>query len=206
MKVRAAIQKFGVLNTKPHAAVTHWFDAEVAVYDKKFKEVATIYKEKHVQLMKSAQEVLLAAGLDFSGGPSKAWYKGADLSSMQVKEMWKLAEENLFQGVDSKKLAAGILSFEQAMAVRKADSEAFDFAAIEEDQLIAESEMLAAANAARLTALLLLVLKDCWEEGPAKLANKRAFKKLYDDVDKSSCGQYVPKVLLDKIAQLKPKR
>ena len=124
---------------------------------------------------------------------------------MTIKEMWKLASENLFQGIDSKQVEGGTSVLLEAIVLRKSSSETFGFQ-IEEDTLAKDSAMLKIAYATKCTALVLLLLKECWESGPAKMQFKRALRKVTEEIEKTDCGELLPAVLMAKIKELKPKR
>ena len=200
LKIKACIQKFGVLKASDRDAVTEWKEIDIDGIEKEFfAKVTEVYKCKHDKLVELARKALQDSGL---GIDEHSWHGGRNLEQITCKQMWMFAEEGLFQGIDSKKLAAGITHMNEAMKNRLADSQVHGFL-IDEQVLESDVNWFGQACATKLTALLLLVLKDCWEEGPAKLVQKRGFKKLCEELVKHGCHKHVPKPLIEKIEQLK---
>ena len=203
-KTKCALVKFAELKEAPLIGVQAWLTCNDYLDECKlrFNAIAKVHMDLHTAAVDKHFSALLELGMH--NEKDKSWHAGADLILMTHTDMYQLATDNLFTGFEGKKISDAASGLADALAASKKASETFGFD-LDKEKCLANTCLLKVALSTRVAALGLLLLREAWESGPQRLAQKRTLKKLAAEVLTHQLQEFLPKCFVDKLAQLCPK-
>ena len=157
----------------------------------------------------NANETIAEAGLQLApicrgGKNGNSWHKGYALQTMTRDEVEQCAAKTLL-AIDGKAFASMIKEFEAVLTAKKEIYELFGIGAtLKDEDYVKDQSILELAVATKNTAIVWSILQNDWENGPTKVAQKRALKRLHAEMRDDGSIEMLPTVLRDKLDEVAP--